>query len=49
MEYIPVKKLFFLVFLSYAGRKYDYTRRCGLTDYNTDRVELGVIYRIKAY
>ena len=49
LEYFPVKKQDFRLFLSYAGRKYDYTRRCGLTDYNTDRVELGVIYRIKAY
>jgi hypothetical protein len=49
LEYFPVKKQDFRVFLSYAGRKYNYTRRSTLTDYNTDRLELGIIYRIKAY
>lgn len=49
VEYFPVKKQDFRIFLSYTGHKYDYSRKCGLTDYNTDRVELGMIYRIKVY
>lgn len=49
LEYFPVKMQDFRVSLSYAGRKYNYTRSCGLTDYTTDHLELGVIYRIKAY
>ncbi len=35
--------------LAYIGKKVDYTSRCGLEDYNRDRVELSLIYRIKAY
>ena len=49
LEYFPVLMQDFRVFLSYVGHKYNYTRRCGLADYNTDRLELGIIYRIKAY
>lgn len=49
VEYFPVKQQDFRLFLSYTGRKNNYTRTCGLTDYNTDRVELGLIYRLKVY
>ena len=35
--------------LAYIGKKVDYTSRCGLEDYNRDRIELSLIYRIKAY
>lgn len=49
LEYYPAKKQDFRVFLAYVGRKYDYNTACGLKDYNTDRIELGFMYRIKAY
>lgn len=49
VEYFPVKHQDFRLFLSYTGRKNNYTRKCELTDYNTDRVELGLIYRLKVY
>ena len=51
IEYYPARKQQqdLRVFLAYTGRKYDYSKRCGLTDYNTDRIELGIIYRLKAY
>ena len=49
IEYYPAKKQDFRVFLAYVGRKYDYSKKSGLTDYNTDRIELGFMYRIKAY
>lgn len=49
VEYYPAKQQDFRVFLAYVGRKYDYNDRCGLKNYNTDRIELGFMYRIKAY
>ena len=50
IEYWPMpKKLDFRVFLAYLGHKYDFNKACGLQDYNTNRVELGFMYRIKCY
>lgn len=49
IEYYPAKQQDFRLFLAYVGRKFDYSTKCGLTDYNTDRIELGFMYRIKAY
>lgn len=49
IEYYPVKQQDFRVFLAYVGRKYNYNDKCALTDYNTNRIELGFMYRIKAY
>lgn len=51
IEYYPARKQQqdLRVFLAYTGRKYDYSQRCGLKDYNTDRIELGIMYRLKAY
>lgn len=48
IEYYPAKQQDFRLFLAYVGRKYDYSTKCGLKDYNTDRIELGFMYRIKA-
>lgn len=49
VEYYPARKqqqdLRF--YLAYMGRKYSYSKRSTLTDYNTDRIELGMIYRMK--
>jgi hypothetical protein len=47
VEYYPEKTQDFRVFLAYVGRKYDFKKACGLSDYNTNRIELGFIYRIK--
>lgn len=49
VEYYPVKGEDFRLFLAYTGRKYDYSDRCGLKDYNTNRLELGFMFRIKAF
>ena len=50
IEYWPMpKKLDFRVFLAYLGHKYDFNKECRLHDYNTNRVELGFMYRIKCY
>lgn len=49
LEYYPARKqqqnLRF--FLSYTRRKYDYSKRSMLSDYHTDRIELGMLYRMK--
>lgn len=51
LEYYPARKQKqdLRIFLAYIGRKYDYSQRSGLKDYNTDRIELGIMYRLKAY
>lgn len=49
VEYYPVKSQDFRVSLSYIGRKFDFSDKCGLEDYNTNRIELGFMYRIKCY
>lgn len=51
LEYYPVRKQKqdLRIFLAYVGRKYDYSKKSGLQDYNTDRIELGLMYRLKAY
>lgn len=49
IDYYPAKQQDFRLFLAYVGRKFDYSTKCGLKDYNTDRIELGFMYRIKAY
>ena len=49
MEYYPVKSQDFRVFLAYVGRKVTYKDGVGLDKYNTNRIELGFKYRIKAY
>lgn len=49
LEYYPAKRQDFRLFLAYVGRKYDYKDNIGLKNYNTDRIELGFMYRIKAY
>lgn len=49
VEYYPDKTQDFRVSLTYIGRKYDYSNKCGLKDYNTNRVELGFMYRIKCF
>lgn len=49
VEYYPVKSQEFRVFLAYVGRKVTYKDGVGLDKYNTNRIELGFKYRIKAY
>lgn len=49
VEYFPVKGEDFRVFLAYTGRKFDYSDKCGLTDYSTNKIELGFMYRIKMF
>ncbi len=49
LEYYPVKGQDLRFSLSYIGRKFDYSKECGLKDYNTNRIEVGFMYRIKAF
>ena len=49
VEYYPLKDQDFRVFLAYVGRKYDFSEKSGLKDYNTNRIELGFMYRITAF
>lgn len=46
IEYLPLKDQDLRLFLTYVGRKYDYTN-VGST--YTNRVSLGMMYRIKAF
>lgn len=49
LEYYPVKHQDLRVFLAYIGQKINYKEKSQLTDYNTNRLELGFMYRIKAF
>ena len=49
IEYWPLPKHDFRVFLAYLGHSYNFNSYSGLKDYNTNRVELGFMYRIKCY
>ena len=52
VEYYPVKSQDFRVFLAYLGRHYNYSNNVasyGLSDHSTNRIELGFMYRIKAF
>ncbi len=49
LEYYPVKSQDLRFFASYIGHKYNFTEKSGLKDYNTSRIEIGFMYRIKAF
>lgn len=49
IEYWPVPKNDFRIFLAYLGHTYNFNKYSNLTDYSTNRVELGFMYRIKCY
>lgn len=49
VEYIPFSDQDLRLFLIYVGRKYDFNPASGNADYNTNRVSLGMVYRIKAF
>ena len=49
LEYFPVKGQNLRLFMAYMGQKIDYNHACGLSDYHTNKLELGLMYRIKCY
>lgn len=49
IEYYPDLTQDFRVSLSYIGRRYAYNKASGLNNFNTNRIELGFMYRIKCF
>lgn len=49
LEFYPDKSQDFRLYLAYIGRHHNYSKRCGLTDRSTNRIELGMMYRMKCY
>ena len=49
LEYFPIKGQNLRLFLAYMGQKVDYNKACQLADYHTNKLELGLMYRIKCY
>lgn len=49
LEYYPDKSQDLRVSISYLGQAYNYSDKCGLQNYNKNRIELGVMYRIKCF
>lgn len=49
IEYYPARKQKqnMRLFLAYTGRKYNYSKASQIADYNTNRIELGMLYRMK--
>lgn len=49
VEYYPTRKekQDLRIFLAYTGRKYKYTKQSLMANYNTSRIELGLMYRMK--
>ena len=52
LEYYPIENSNLHFFLTYVGRKYNYTdmaKKLGLKDYDTNRVSVGFIYQMKMF
>lgn len=49
VEYYPIEKQNLRFFLAYIGHKVDYSKRSALQDNNTNRIELGLMYRMKCF
>ena len=52
LEYYPMENSNLHFFLTYVGRKYNYTdmaKKLGLKDYDTNRVSVGFIYQMKMF
>lgn len=49
LEYYPVQDQDFRVFLAYIGHNYNFDAAVGIPNAFTNRIELGFMYRIKAY
>ncbi len=49
LEYYPIENSNLHFFLTYVGRKYNYTSKVDLKDYDTNRVSVGFIYQLKMF
>ena len=49
LEYYPDKTQDLRVFLAYMGNRVEYSKDANLENKNSNRIELGFMYRIKCY
>ena len=49
LEYYPMENSNLHFFLTYVGRKYEYTNKVALKDYDTNRVSVGFIYQLQMF
>lgn len=49
LEYYPMENSNLHFFLTYVGRKFDYTNKTALKDYDTNRVSVGFIYQLQMF
>lgn len=49
LEFVPNPDYKIRYTLNYQGQYYDYSKRCGLPDYATNRIEIGILCRIKCF
>lgn len=49
IEYYPMEDSNLHFFCTFVGRSYDFTKRAGLDNYNTQRLEIGFIYQLPMF
>lgn len=49
LEYYPVRQQDLRLFLAFIGHHHAFSKKCGLKGQNTSRVEIGFMYRLKAF
>jgi len=49
IEFYPDRSQDLRIFLAYIGHHYGFNEACGLPNFNTNRIELGLMYRIKCF
>jgi len=49
LEFVPNPSYKIRYTLNYQGQYFDYSDRCGLRDYSTNRIEIGILCRIKCF
>ena len=49
IEYYPMEDSNLHFFCTFVGRSYDFTKRAGLDNYNTQRLEVGFIYQLPMF
>ena len=49
LEYYPMENSNLHFFLTYVGRKYNYTNKINLKDYDTNRLSVGFIYQLQMF
>lgn len=49
LEFVPNPNYKVRYTLNYQGQYFDYSKRCGLADYSTNRIEVGILCRLKCF